>query len=676
MSELNENNEMNEEDFSVFDPAEFCGWAGSDKKILKAALDKAPSKDKKPFKIIGDNYWMGPKRMMLWEVVRKVLGKDTPNYAQEIGDCGVAGTQVLMDNGLTKNIEDVRIGDFVITHKNRSRRVLRTIQKKYTGNLVTTKVKNYHKYITMTEDHEFITYQNDPYQYTWKHIDSLKKEKDFLLLPYGIQSNEFQYIEYDNKKILVDEKFARIIGLYLAKGGVTSKLAKDNDHEFCNKVTFNLGSDEDWLANDIITLLQDVFDVQGVKYYHKMHQNVILVEVHNSYFSTFLKNLIPGNVYTKSVPGIILRSPRIVKKSLLKGWLDGDGHVANDRRVSGATSSKNMFDSMYRLAISCGYWPKTKFVKQQPHQNVSPGIMSFSTKDSADILNIQCGYDRHNLRDCVFGNISEVITLDREFVKDIDVYCIEVEEDHSFIANGYAVKNCTSFGGKNALEYLQAFQIAMGATFDWKPVFPPYIYGCERVFIGDGGRGGDGGLGVWVANAVKKYGVLFSDTDGCPKYSGSVARKWGSPPGPPKNFISVGQHYLVKTINIIKTVDEALNALLNGYPVTLASDVGFDMKQRSDGFMHYSTSWPHEMCLIGGDAGDANVPENYCILNSWGDAHGAIKDFRTGENWPVGTLRVNRKDLQAILNDGDSWAFSDMDGFPAKILPESFFSIF
>ena len=39
-------------------------------------------------------------------------------------NCFIAGTKIMMSDGSVKNIEDIKVGDEVITHKNRSRRVL------------------------------------------------------------------------------------------------------------------------------------------------------------------------------------------------------------------------------------------------------------------------------------------------------------------------------------------------------------------------------------------------------------------------------------------------------------------------------------------------------------------------------------------------------------------------
>lgn len=234
--------------------------------------------------------------------------------------------------------------------------------------------------------------------------------------------------------------------------------------------------------------------------------------------------------------------------------------------------------------------------------------------------------------------------------------------------------DCVSFGAKNAMEALQCVQIALGQRQEFKLIFPPYIYGISRVQIGGGQLWGDGSNGVWAAKGVMKYGVLSSEAKGCPKYSSEVAGEWGKS-GPPEEFITIGKEHLVKSTAPIKTWQDAITALSNGYPVTIASDYGFDMTPRSDGFNHHSTSWGHQMCLLMIDQGGDGVEPHAGILNSWGDVHGKITDFRTKVDWPVGTLRVRKQDIEGILESGDCWAFSNFDGFPAQKLPESYFDM-
>lgn len=236
------------------------------------------------------------------------------------------------------------------------------------------------------------------------------------------------------------------------------------------------------------------------------------------------------------------------------------------------------------------------------------------------------------------------------------------------------IGDCVSFGGKNAIEYMQFFPMANGERLKWTRAFPPYLYGCGRIFIGKGQLGRqDGSLGVWQAKAVQQYGMIASDAQGCPQYSGSVARQWGASPGPNESWVKLGKEKLVQTIALIKTWEDFVAAIMNGYPVTVASNVGYSMTPQRDGFHRREGSWPHQMCFIGVDD-DASDP-HACLLNSWGDVHGQVKDLKTGELWPKGTLRVRKADVLRMLSEADSWAYSSFNGFPAQELTREDFNL-
>lgn len=228
------------------------------------------------------------------------------------------------------------------------------------------------------------------------------------------------------------------------------------------------------------------------------------------------------------------------------------------------------------------------------------------------------------------------------------------------------VGDCVSFGAKNAAETLQAVQtVLQGEAIKWRPVFPPYYYGTGRVYVGRGQLGySDGSLGVWMAEAVTKYGTLFADEPGVPQYSGSVARRWGDPVA--RDDLDIWKPkalaYLVKQTAPVRTWPELVAAITNGYPVTIASDVGFTMEPGSDGFHRRRGSWAHQMCIIG--VCDTPQAQYAIIQNSWGDVHGRLKDFDDGHDLPLGCLRVRRPDVEVILAQDDSFAYSHMVGFP------------
>lgn len=239
------------------------------------------------------------------------------------------------------------------------------------------------------------------------------------------------------------------------------------------------------------------------------------------------------------------------------------------------------------------------------------------------------------------------------------------------------IGDCVSFGAKNAIEYLIcAEKLLKGDLGKFRYIFPPYLYGTGRVYVGRGQLGNeDGSLGSWMAEAVVKYGVLAADHDNVPKYSGDVAKNWGARNGAQylDKFKPTAQEHPVRSAAKINSWDELVAAICNGYPCTVASGQGFDMEASSDGFHAPRGEWAHQMVITGVDD---EVSDSYgLLLNSWGDAHGTIYDFLTKEKLPVGTLRVRKRTLEYMIRSGEVFAFSNFEDFEdqnAKLEKELF----
>ena len=231
--------------------------------------------------------------------------------------------------------------------------------------------------------------------------------------------------------------------------------------------------------------------------------------------------------------------------------------------------------------------------------------------------------------------------------------------------------DCVSWGARNAHNYRQCVVIASGGGGNRGPpskyrgAYAPQIYGVSRVLIGKNQLGrGAGSCGAWAVEGMKAYGVLPEDSPLAPRYSGAVADKWGWKPGPPADVLKESSEFKVLTASLITTPEECRDAICNGYPVTIASNWGTQTIRQRDGRMVavHNAQWPHQMCVI---AYDGSGPQPYWyILNSWGpNAHPAPLQ---GE--PPGGFWVDRKSIAYILAAQDSFAISDLDGFPADDL--------
>ncbi len=229
------------------------------------------------------------------------------------------------------------------------------------------------------------------------------------------------------------------------------------------------------------------------------------------------------------------------------------------------------------------------------------------------------------------------------------------------------VGDCVSWGVRNAVDYLACVQIARGPPASFKPSYAPYFYGISRVQVGGGRLRGDGSVGAWAAEGVRLYGVLDASFNGVPKYSGRVAREWGRK-GPPDKFIKEARQFPVKTVAPVRTADQVRDSVCNGYPVTIASDWGGRHDQNLSRkhnriVFRRSGRWMHQMCVIAYDGQTASEPLFY-IINSWGpNAHPQPID-----DSPPGGFWVRKQDIEYIVDQRDSFAFSQFVGFPPQEL--------
>lgn len=237
-----------------------------------------------------------------------------------------------------------------------------------------------------------------------------------------------------------------------------------------------------------------------------------------------------------------------------------------------------------------------------------------------------------------------------------------------------AVGDCVAHGLVNVINYAQAADLAFSLFTDrvFRPAHRQWIYGTSRTdpAAGAGKLGrSDGSVGRWAVIAASTRGVLPEDAAGAPPYSGASARAWGVLPGPPHEFDAVASQYKIGAYAQVRTWDDALNALANRYPFSIASNVGFEGGSKVAGgklWLRRGGVWAHQMCVIGIDDTavspfDGRRGAAY-VLNSWGDeAHP-----RPVGDEPPGGFWIDRSSLEAVLAAGDSWAVSGFDGFRAR----------
>lgn len=188
---------------------------------------------------------------------------------------------------------------------------------------------------------------------------------------------------------------------------------------------------------------------------------------------------------------------------------------------------------------------------------------------------------------------------------------------------------------------------------------------------------GDGSWGVYAAEFVTDFGMLprgvYGDVD-LTKYNPSIARLWGDE-GIPNNLEPKIKKHPIRTTALVGSYNEVRDAIVNGYPVSFCSDVGFNPYCRkhnprgrdSMGFLNKCGTWYH--CMAGIAVDDTDRP-GVLLQNSWGPDW-VRGDMRHGQ--PPGSFWVDAKSIDRIASQGDSYALSSFLGFPAQKLDYNLF---
>jgi len=226
-----------------------------------------------------------------------------------------------------------------------------------------------------------------------------------------------------------------------------------------------------------------------------------------------------------------------------------------------------------------------------------------------------------------------------------------------------AVGSCVGFGTATAIEHTLCAEIAAGDPDGFAPVCQEIVYAGSRVEVGRGRIRGDGSVGAWAAEFVRRWGVLQRGVHGrhdLSLYDPLVCRSLGRT-GVPDDLEPACRRHPVAGVARVTRFAEACRALASGYGIAVCSSQGFGTRRDADGFAPPRGTWNHCMALVGFRR--RGRPGGY-ILNSWGP--GAHTGPTGPGDPPPGGFWADAAVVDAMLGQGDSWAFSKVAGFPAK----------
>ena len=379
--------------------------------------------------------------------------------------CFPSDTKVEMLDGY-KNIQDVKIGDSVLTHTGRYRQVSKVFHHHYTGKWATIKIRG-NRTIECTANHKFLVHREG--EFSWISAEGLLPS-DLLVESIPSRSDvDFYEYHYSNgngtfsKTMPLDEDACRLFGYYLSEGYLVQ--GKDTAKRKRYIVHFALHKSETQYIQDIQNLMFRYFGVRGGVY--KSSENGVRLNFTTQQGYALFDSLFGKLAWNKSIPHFISGLPHNKIRQLLTGYWRGDGS-STSQGYSFSSASYNLIHQVQKMLLSFG---------------ISSGVSSNTANDSKfSLLGIRKIVRRHTLYSLnLYGNSADrfgeilghigigrgnnkiivnesraeypVISIELSDVTDMPVYNLEVEKDNSYHVNGVVAHNCTCGSPAGIISY-------------------------------------------------------------------------------------------------------------------------------------------------------------------------------------------------------------------------------
>lgn len=372
--------------------------------------------------------------------------------------CFAKGSRVLMSNGIYKNIEDVNVGDRVITLNGTSANVKRVIPNGI-KKVIDLKTSMSPKITTVTPDHNYyvgkyknnmndVGYKKSIYQYQWNEIN--KFNDDFTpLFPNNInfELNDTFKIDLKDYSILkkTSEKYKTVLkpnynlgyifGTFLGDGNAKlrkykriSKTSGNLINTSSGCVSWSFNKHENVICDKLIKSIKEEF---GLIAKTKNIKNTIQVTLYCKPFAHFLDTF--GKRQDKHLPQNLLINEPNYLNGLYDGLIDSDGNMS-DGRVSFYNTSLKLVE-LYNIVY---------FMLN----GTLPNSVIRINNTSKLVKNSNVGYFSRNLNrpECRKTKddkyiINKVINI-TDNNQEVEVFDLEIDDyTHSFIVDNCVVHN-------------------------------------------------------------------------------------------------------------------------------------------------------------------------------------------------------------------------------------------
>lgn len=399
------------------------------------------------------------------------------NSGTELGQLSACftGDQIINTKDGMKRIKDIKVGDKVLTADGHYSRVTETMVRKANKYYIIDVWKLPNRTLSVTGDHPILAYKNG--KVGWFLVEELK-ENDYVAVSYPrdiidikhIYVTDYltdeRYFTEDNlikqattdkrlrsgtdnnsikpikNKIPVNSDFLRLIGYYASEGD-------------CDKhmVRFTFSTDEYYYAEDVIKIVKQLFGLDA-KIEESVNGNWINIRFHSKIFAEFMTNLIGRGFNKKKLPSWMLTLPPEKQEGFIIGCFRGDSTLYLNRHIHNARLVMSNYDLVYacwvilnRIGIIPSFGKNTvpKLGTTIPYScNISASqaeslMVKVYNQTIRGITQSSMQRIKHKI---IEGRLFLPIRKIEVIEEECNVYNLEVEGEHTYVANCVAVHNC------------------------------------------------------------------------------------------------------------------------------------------------------------------------------------------------------------------------------------------
>jgi activator of 2-hydroxyglutaryl-CoA dehydratase/intein/homing endonuclease len=418
-----------------------------------------------------------------------------------------------------KPIQDIVIGEKILTHTGMFKPVEQVFERKYQGEMLKIEISNLKK-LDITPEHSILGIKREdikcyqslsrnniaickpPKERTcqkrcakWKNFSfepkfisaNEFKKGDFIATPLPTERNSPTSISYSQveTKQLIERPFKRInefifkpdllrlLGYYLAEGSILYNRARwDKKIKYPAGICLVFNIKEQSYIKDIKKIISQNFPDLNVILREKPDRQTAIVEISSKSLAQYIKYLCGAGADEKRLSPEILNLEPSLQKEALKGFFRGDGQLRKrlkDTSISNKTGNRYVASTVSETLAYQLYWlllrNKIKCTLYKRSDRTTGGKYAYILSIYGKELNkledkILVNPQRQGYKSFIYSKwIFEPIRKIRKYKFNGMVYNLNVKDDHSYVANLVGAGNCAA--GTGSFLDAQAFRLGI-----------------------------------------------------------------------------------------------------------------------------------------------------------------------------------------------------------------------